>query len=316
MNSLIHLLEQHGPLLVFLNVLLEQAGLPIPAYPTLVVAGALANRGQFTWLTVSALAIAACFVMDLFWYEAGKRYGKAILRLLCKASLSPDSCESQTQDRFIHWGPKSLLISKFVPGFNTIASPLAGAMRVRKLAYLACSLGGTVLWAGSAILLGHLFGNSIDRVLDVLATMSSVAISTLLTLLALFAVIRAIQRHRIIRQLHMARISVDELADLIDRRENIVIVDARTLPFCQVQAPMENAIFLADKEQAVALEVIPRDWPVVLYCNCPNEATAVGLARQLFAKGFNQVRLLVGGLDAWHARQPVPEFVTEGVGIC
>ena len=45
MDHLIALLQQYGLGFVFVNVLALQAGLPVPAYPTLIVAGALAAIG-------------------------------------------------------------------------------------------------------------------------------------------------------------------------------------------------------------------------------------------------------------------------------
>jgi len=128
MPQLVELLQVYGVLIVFGIVLVEQFGLPIPAFPILVVAGALSVDGALSWQLCLLSAVLACLICDMFWFRAGRFYGKRVLRLLCKISLSPDSCVNQTEDRFRRFGAKSLLVSKFVPGFNTIAAPLSGAM--------------------------------------------------------------------------------------------------------------------------------------------------------------------------------------------
>ncbi|MFO6085450.1 hypothetical protein ACLBTQ_11525, partial [Pseudomonas aeruginosa] len=95
MRELQPLLENHGLLLLFLNVLCEQAGLPIPAYPALIVAGALAMQGVGAPLGVVLLVVVlACLLADVAWYLAGRRYGGFLLRSICKVSLSQDSCST------------------------------------------------------------------------------------------------------------------------------------------------------------------------------------------------------------------------------
>ncbi len=128
MSTLIHYLVRYGVSLVFLNVFAEQIGMPVPAVPTLIVAGALARNGRMSSThTILIAAVAASLIADWIWFLLGRRYGYRILRTLCRISLSPDSCVRDTEARFERWGMKSLLFAKFVPGFSTVAPPLAGA---------------------------------------------------------------------------------------------------------------------------------------------------------------------------------------------
>ena len=71
-----------GLSLIFLNVLLEQLGLPLPAVPTLIIAGALAANGRLPASGVFVLAVAACLIGDSSWYLAGRRYGARVMKLL------------------------------------------------------------------------------------------------------------------------------------------------------------------------------------------------------------------------------------------
>jgi membrane protein DedA with SNARE-associated domain len=113
-HDLVLLLGQYGLAVVFANVLIEQLGLPVPAVPTLVVAGALATEGALSMPLLFAVALLACALADIVWYIAGRRYGNRVMKLLCRISLTPDYCVSETQVRFERWGVNALLIAKFV----------------------------------------------------------------------------------------------------------------------------------------------------------------------------------------------------------
>jgi membrane protein DedA with SNARE-associated domain len=126
-HDLIPLLSQYGLAIVFANVLIEQLGVPVPAIPTLVIAGALAAEGKLSGPLVFVVAIVACLIADIAWYLAGRRFGSGVMKMLCRISLTPDYCVSETQSRFERWGVNALVIAKFVPGLATIAPPLAGA---------------------------------------------------------------------------------------------------------------------------------------------------------------------------------------------
>ena len=104
MDSIAGELARYGVPLVGLNVLLQQLGLPIPAVPTMMLAGALAMAGRIDLLAAFAVAVLASLVADLLWYWAGRRYGYPVLRFLCRISLSPDTCVRQTEGIFERWG--------------------------------------------------------------------------------------------------------------------------------------------------------------------------------------------------------------------
>ncbi len=121
MSDIVAMIGQYGLLVVFANVLIEQVGLPIPAVPTLMIAGALAADGKLSTPSLFIVALIACLLADVTWYIAGRRFGSRVMKTLCRVSLTPDSCVSETQSRFERWGVNALLIAKFVPGLSTIA---------------------------------------------------------------------------------------------------------------------------------------------------------------------------------------------------
>ena len=300
MPALISLLQTYGLWIIFSNVLLAQAGLPVPAFPVLIVAGALAAHHELSWPGCLAASLAACLIADLAWYAAGRRHGKRVLALLCRVSLSPDYCVSHTEDIFSRWGVKSLLVAKFIPGFNTIAPPLSGAIGIAQPTFLLFSAMAALLWAGTGLAIGAFFHASIDTVLNVLSQMGTAALSGIGILLAAFLLLKHRERQRFMRQLEMARISVEELRELMDGGKDPVIIDARSVTARELTAAIPGAILLGHAAQAAAFDALPRDRPIVVYCSCPNEASAAAVARQLMARGFRQVRPLVGGLDAFN----------------
>ena len=295
------LLQQYGLLILFANVLLEQIGLPIPAFPMLIVAGALAMNGQMVWIECLLVAMFACMLSDNLWFTAGQQYGEKILKLLCRISISPDYCVSQTEDTFGRWGAKSLIVSKFIPGFGTIAPPLAGAMGTRRQTFLLFSLSGAALWAATGLTIGAIFHNSIDHIMDVLSTMGMTALMIVGTLLGLVISIKFYERRRFYKTLRMARITVDELKEMINGGHEPVIVDARSHTAQQLEPSIPGALLYNREAPNDVFANVSRDIPIIVYCNCPNEATAAVIAKQLIAHGFREVRPLIGGLDAWNA---------------
>ena len=299
-HDLIPLLSQYGLAIVFANVLIEQLGVPVPAIPTLVIAGALAAEGKLSGPLVFAVAIAACLLADVAWYLAGRRFGNGVMKMLCRISLTPDYCVSETQARFERWGVNALVIAKFVPGLATIAPPLAGATRIGWPQFLFFNTLGASLWVGAGVGGGMLLGPQMEWLLTRLDDIGSVAIIIIVALLAAYIAFKWWERRRFFTMLRMAQITVDELYRLIDAGLNPVIVDVRS-PTALALEPRRIPGALHVPLHAVDHHVkdLPRDREIILYCTCPNEASAAQVAKTLMNNGFAKVRPLHGGLDAW-----------------
>ncbi|MGZ8273235.1 MAG: rhodanese-like domain-containing protein [Burkholderiaceae bacterium] len=305
MQLLLTLLEQYGLWLVFANVLALQSGLPVPAYPTLIVVGALTARGDITVLQVIAVATAASLIADFAWYFAGARHGRRVLRLMCRLSLSPDSCVRQTENIYERWGAPSLVVAKFVPGFAAVATSMAGMVRTRPWSFALFDTIGALLWSGVAVALGWVFRAAVNDVLAVLAQAGRWGLLALVVALALFIAVKAVQRYQLIRSLRMARVSVDELNDLLATDAHPLVVDVRSLS-SQQQGRIPGAIWIdshAFDESLRAHGLGDRTGQdVIVYCDCPNEASAAVVAKKLMRVGFKRVRPLGGGIDAWIER--------------
>jgi membrane protein DedA with SNARE-associated domain/rhodanese-related sulfurtransferase len=297
MSHLAHLVQTYGLLLIFGIVMLEQIGLPIPAFPVLIVAGALAVDGHANWALCLLASVLACLAADYFWFRAGRFYGKRILRLLCRISLSPDSCVSQTEDNFNRFGANSLVVAKFIPGFNTIAPPLAGAMGTATPRFILLSVAGALLWSAVGLGLGVAFHGSVDKVLAVLESMGTAAVQVVLALLGIFIAYKYVERRRLLRDRAIPRIAIDELRALIDGGHDPVIIDARGVTSRQLEAAIPGAVVF----DHALMATLDKDRHIVVYCSCPNDVTAAQVAKQFLANGFHRARPLAGGLDAWNA---------------
>jgi membrane protein DedA with SNARE-associated domain/rhodanese-related sulfurtransferase len=312
-NSLSTIVSQYGLAVVFGNVLLEQLGVPLPAIPTLVVAGAMAINGELSLFAVFATAVIACVLADGVWYLAGRYFGNRVMKTLCRISLTPDSCVSQTQLSFERWGSNALIIAKFVPGLSLVAPPLAGATGIGWVRYLLFNTLGTALWVGAAVGGGVLLGPQIERLLAYAAEFGTVAIVVLGSLLAAYIAYKWWERRAFYSMLRMARISVDELYRLMDAGHAPLVVDVRS-PTARAMQPrsIPGALHVTLQSFPEHLNNLPRDREIIVYCTCPNEASAARVAKMLLDAGFRRVRPLLGGLDAWIAAgHPVQEITVE-----
>ncbi len=303
---LLNLLQQHGLWLVFLNVLALQLGLPLPAWPTLIAVGAMSATGDPHWAAVLAVAVAGSLIADAAWYGAGRRWGRPVLRTLCRVSLSPDSCVRQTERIYARWGAPSLMVAKFIPGFAAVATSMAGLLRTPLWSrFLPFDAIGALLWVGVPVLLGHAFHRAVGEVLSALEAAGRWGLITVGALLLLTIAFKAVQRYRLIRQLRMTRITVDELAALLARGERPLIVDVRS-PTAQRQGRIPGALWIDSQAFDESLHAQGLDErledEVIVYCACPNEVSAAAVARQLMKAGFSRVRPLGGGIEAWQAQ--------------
>ena len=291
------LLSTYGLWLVFLVVLLDQGGIPIPAWPLLVVAGAQAmERQEPVWPILLAATVAA-LMADSLWYLAGRRHGARMLRLICRVSLSPDSCVSSTRAIYAKWGSPSLVLAKFIPGFAAIGTTLAGYQRTPLRRFVAYDGTGALLWAGVAIATGVVFHGAVNEALMTLESMGRVGLGVVLVVIVAFVIRKYWKRRLFLRELRMERISVAELQALMDTPESPLLIDVRSEAERDASGWIPGAVHAA----RVADLAASATGDVVVYCDCPNEASAALVASQLKRLGFARVRPLAGGLEAWRS---------------
>ena len=281
-------------------MLVQQLGAPIPATPVLLLAGAHAVSDPVYGVHALVLAILASALGSLPWFWAGRRYGFRVLRLMCRISLSPDGCVRQTETVFERYGPAALLIAKFVPGLARVGPPLAGTFGFGVANFLLYYGAGNALWAGFGLVLGLAFHSQIDWLMDQLAALGGPALLAVLGVLALYALYRWLVRRQFLRSLRASRIGITELRDKIARGEAPIVLDVRSRTHRRLDGRMIPGALAADVEDlGSALAQITGGRDVVVYCACPNDATAVKVAMLLRRRGISRVRALAGGFDAW-----------------
>ena len=268
MEEMTGLLAQYGLVLVFANVLLTQSGVPVPSVPMLVVAGAFVAQGQLSLTALTIVTVVASLIGDTAWYVAGQRYGYRILRGLCRVAIEADSCVKQTEDIFERWGAPSLMIAKYIPGFSTIAPPLAGMMRLRYSAFLAYSAVGVVLWAGVPIVVGVMFSTQVEFALEWLEGMGAGALAVIAAVVLFYVMVKMVERAMLIRLLRMVRIGVPELRELMAAAEKPLVLDVRS-PTARRLDPrrIPGAVAVDMNAPELAIVEVPPDRDVVVYCS-------------------------------------------------
>jgi membrane protein DedA with SNARE-associated domain len=268
MHAVIPFLLRHGYWVLFVNVFAEQFGLPIPALPVLLAMGALAGLGEFSFGTSLALAVVASLVSDIVWFRLGRSRGHSILNFLCRISLEPDSCVSNTKGLFSKFGALALLFAKFVPGLNAAAAPLAGLTRMPAWKFLTADLAGASAWSGAYLAAGFLFRNQLERAAEQAGHMGSWLLVVLATLLGAYIALKYYQRRRFIRDLRVARVTPEELRSMLESGSDVAIVDLRrALEVQHDQVKLPGAIWIDLGDLEAREGEIPREKDVILYCS-------------------------------------------------
>ena len=267
MNDTLQFVVQYGYALLFGWVLVEQGGLPIPATPLLLAAGALAGRGRLSFPLAVLAATAACMGADLFWYCFGKRRGAVVLNLLCRIALEPDSCVRRTETRFEKWGARTLIICKFIPGLNTAAPALAGMVGVPLERFFLFDFIGGLLWSLAFTLLGFVFSKQLDRVVADAHLFSGWLLFLFLGAVVAYVLYRWSEREKFIRQVKGDRITPDELKHQLEAGEHPVIIDLRhPLDVLTDPRTLPGALQISPEDLEARNSEITRDGEIVLFC--------------------------------------------------
>ena len=316
MSETLDFLTRYGPLVLFLAVFVEQLGIPLPAAPWLLMAGALAGAGKLAVMPALAAATVGSLLADSIWFYLGRRYGNRVLKVICRISLEQDSCVHQMEDVFKRYGMSGVIAAKFIPGLSTIVAPLAGRSGVSVVRFLFFDGVGSLLYAACFVLGGFLFSHQLEQVLNALTSLGHGALSLALALVVIYVSFKYYQRRRLLVELRMARITVDELYRKLEDGENLFILDLR--PHAELDREpllIRGALHITADELKLRNEEIPRDRDVILYCSCPNEESSARATLLLRRSGIVRVHPLLGGFEAWHKRNYPTESRIPQVSI-
>ncbi len=297
MDSLLQDIAAHGYALLFLAVFVEAIGFPVPAAIALLVAGGAAATGRLHPVYASGGAMLAMLTADTLMFLLGRYTGWWALGMLCRISLNPESCILRSADSFYKRGRSLLLIAKFIPGINTMAPPLAGAMNMRFTTFLRLDALGVLIYIGSYFAVGFIFSGALELVLSGYKAFSRVIGALIIMLLVgylgyvLFRWVR--ERMRMAVPLALPAEVAAALAT------GAPIYDVRSHGYLDAKAFRVKGSKRLDPHTLNRLEeVFPQGHISYLYCTCLREATSARVARELQARGV-KVAVLKGGLRAW-----------------
>lgn len=319
MNAIVHLLVKHGYSVLFVSVFARQMWLPVPAILFLIAAGALADSGRMTLAFALGLAVVACLLADMVWYEAGRRWGDQILHFIYGLALDPDAACRRSKEAFVRHGARTLMLAKFVVGLDAAMPPLAGVSGTSRLRFIAFDAIGAALWSGVYGGLGYLLGKDLDHAATYGARLGLFWVILVSAALAMYLSRKLVRWHRFVRESRLARITPEELKKKMDAGEQVIIVDLhgcrdgprghRGIPGAVCLDPHR----LRQRDNLKNRTQLPRDRELVLYCTTLHEFTSARAALELRRRGFERVRPLAGGLQAWHERGfPMTSVILRG----
>lgn len=300
MSTVPDLLIQHGLAVVFAWAFMVQAGVPAPAVPMLLGAGALSGSGRMDLALAIAAAMAATLAADVLWYALGRLHGNRVLALLCRFSPDPDSQIRHAKERFAAHRLRYLILAKFLPGVNPLAAGLAGAVPIRPENFLVYAAVGALLWAGAWITLGYLCAGLISLIATAAARLGTPLAVVLALGLITYVVFKLERRQHFLRHLRKARITPIELKRRLDAGDDLVIIDLRAaLDIETAPYRIPGARWIRPERLDDPHQLIERDSEVVFYCAEPREATSARVALLLESRGYKNVHPLSGGLEGW-----------------
>ena len=219
-------LIEHGYITIFVASLVERLGIPVFTTPVVVGAGLLAASGKLSLSLVIAITVIATLLGDWVWFELGRRRGNKVVGLLCRISLSRDSCVERTKKFSKKHSDLSLLYTKFVPGVSHISPPLAGMAGTSLARFTAFNFAGTLLWASALAISGWASMRPLES-----ARIATYVLATLPVLIFIFIignlVWKYVQKQRFIRSLRMERLTAKQLSERLATEDKPLVIDLR-----------------------------------------------------------------------------------------
>jgi membrane protein DedA with SNARE-associated domain len=263
MKPLLQTLTGHPYVVLLVSGVLERVGFPFLTSPLLVGAGALAAGGELRFDVALWISVAACVAGDTLWYELGRKKGSSVLSTLCRISFERETCVRRSKNLFEKGTNRTLLLSKWLPGLSHVIPAVAGLTSISRKRFFAVNLAGTILWSLPLMLAGYL---SVERV-HVASAVAPIVFEAGLFLVVANAGVKYMQKRKFVRELYKARITPQDLLELLDSGQPAVILDLRH-PLDSVTDPrtLPGAIRVLPEDVTIRAGDLPRDREIILYC--------------------------------------------------
>jgi len=249
---------------VFLFSFAENVGLPIPAFPVLMVAGALSQSGRASLPWVLAGAVGGALLADAAWYLLGRWRGRSVLSTLCRVSLNPDACVEGAEEGFRRRRSLTILLAKFLPGVNTVMPPLAGITAYPFFRFLFLDLLGAIAWAAAGVGIGWAFGDAVaghvGRINGMLGGLVAGGLAAYIGWTVAF-------RRYLVRKYAAPRIPAEELYRRMSEGEAIHLLDLRSDAAYDASGVMiPGAVRVRPATFHRVAHELPGDRELVFYC--------------------------------------------------
>jgi membrane protein DedA with SNARE-associated domain len=269
MPDIVSTIARYGYLSLFVALLMEAIGLPIPGALALLAGGAAAASGALNPAEAFGVAIGAMVIGDSTLYVLGRRSGWTLLGFLCGLSLSPEVCILRSAKWFYKRGRVTLLFAKFLPGVNTMAPPLAGSMNMRASQFLRFDFGGVLLYTLAYGALGYLFRDVFRMIAGGLQAFSRAVAWVVLAGVIGFVCYRVwlFVRYRVNRFVRRVPVSDVEARLKLEGAPDIIIADVRSHGYYdQGEQRVQGSIRIEPNNLDAFIETLPKDTPIYLYC--------------------------------------------------
>jgi len=207
-TTLFGLFANYGYIAIFVGVMLANVGVPMAGELTLLVAGSVLASGQLDITLIILVGAIAALLSDSFWYAVGRMGSVRLIGLYCRVSLGSTACVAKTAHTLARFGPRSLILARFVPGFRTFASPMAGISGLRYGRFVLYASMGALLWASVVVSAGSWFAHRLASLVGQIEHVRLGMLGLAVIALLIFMLMKAWIRH-----LHGAA----QLGDTLDR---------------------------------------------------------------------------------------------------
>jgi membrane protein DedA with SNARE-associated domain len=267
MESILHIIEQHGYLALAVIVFLEAIGLPIPAAIALVVAGAACAWHVLSPGNTVLVSVFSIMLGDVLLFDLGRKSGWWLLGLLCRVSVNPETCILRSAESFYKRGRVTLLFAKFIPGINTMAPPLAGSMRMPFGQFVRLDLVGSLLYVLAYAGGGFIFSRLLKDILRAFETVGRAVEGVFILAVIGYIGYRVYLywTHRVYRV--VPRVLVDELLSRRNAGEPFILADVRSHGYYDPGAlRIKGSIRIEPNNLKESTRALSKQEPIFLYC--------------------------------------------------
>jgi membrane protein DedA with SNARE-associated domain len=269
MNDMLSLTLRHGYSLIFVLLLAEAAGLPLPAAIALVAAGAAIGAHALWGPSILLLAVSALLIGDTIQFWLGRYAGWSLLAFLCRVSINPETCILRSAESFYKRGKVTLVIAKFLPGVNTMAAPLAGSMKMRFGQFLQLDLAGALLYSITYLLVGYLSRDFLKALLHGFHRAGQAMEATIAVTVIVYSIYRIVQFWKYRQYRIVPRVQVQELAARLaaEGSDNLQIIDVRSHGYYNAGSErIKGSIRIEPNNLEEEIKHLSKDKDIYLYC--------------------------------------------------